>query len=200
MDGTVFDRSGLLGQQKDDRSDRFLNVLLTVVIIFLCFVFFVKFVWFEPVLVDGSSMNKTISDGDVLIMDKLSSYEYGDIVILKIDDKTNYVKRIVGLPGDTIRNDAEGKVYRISPDGAETLLDEPYAYFDPLFGNGTFLNETGRFSVTLADDEIFVMGDNRYHSKDSRSIGPLKQSSVLGVVHPWVVEYRYKLGWLYYYL
>ena len=136
-----------------------------------------------------------------------SSHEAEDLVfrtfervILKIDDKTNYVKRIVGLPGDTIRNDAEGKVYRISPDGAETLLDEPYAYFDPLFGNGTFLNETGRFSVTLADDEIFVMGDNRYHSKDSRSIGPLKQSSVLGVVHPWVVEYRYKLGWLYYYL
>ena len=200
MSEFAFDRSLLLGQNKNDRADRTLDVLLTVVLVLLVFVLFVKVFWFESVTVDGKSMNMTIEDGDLLVMDKLSTYSYGDIVIVKISENTNYVKRIIGMPGDTIRNDEQGRVHRISSDGTETILDEPYAYFDPELGNGTYLRGTGLFSYTLANDEIFVMGDNRYHSQDGRALGPMKTSAVMGVVHQWVVDQRYRLQWLYKYI
>ncbi len=126
--------------------------------------------------VDGRSMMNTLSDGDNLIVEKLS-YRFHDperfdiIVFPPYGTKEYYIKRIIGLPGETIRIDEEGNIY-INGE----ILEEDY-------GAETIQNP-GRAAqeITLGDDEYFVMGDNRNNSKDSRSedVGNVKRSQIIG--------------------
>ncbi len=114
--------------------------------------------------VSGDSMYSTLEDGDNLWIDKLSyrfkDPERFDIVVFPYHgSEVFYIKRIIGLPGETIRIDEEGNIYI---DGE--VLDEDYGYetISP--------NMIGRADeeIQLGDDEYFVMGDNRNDSKDSR--------------------------------
>lgn len=114
--------------------------------------------------VSGDSMYNTLEDGDNLWIDKLSyrftDPERFDIVVFPYHDSSvYYIKRIIGLPGETIRIDDDGNIYI---DGE--ILNESYGYetISP--------NMIGRADeeITLGDDEYFVMGDNRNDSKDSR--------------------------------
>ena len=129
--------------------------------------------------VPTSSMENTIMAHDRVIGSRLSytfsQPERGDVVIFHYPDdptgKTYYVKRIIGLPGETVQIDAEGKIY-INGE----VLEENY-------GLETIRN-AGRAAepITLGDDEYFVLGDNRNNSKDSRSdaVGNVKRSSITG--------------------
>lgn len=163
---------------------------------------------FDIVRVDGSSMFPTLVDNDRLIVTKLG-YEpnSGDIIILDskykerdeyfeklavsedkdelsaIDKllaqkdmpsnlkKKYYVKRIIGMPGQTV-DLVNGKVY---VDGKQ--LDEPYYE-----GTTTSIDPTVEYPVTVSDNCVFVMGDNRNHSKDSRSseLGEVPFEAILG--------------------
>lgn len=126
--------------------------------------------------VDGRSMMNTLHDGDNLIVEKLS-YRFSDpkrfdiIVFPPTDKKEYYIKRIIGLPGETVQIDENGNIY-INGE----LLEENY-------GAETIQNP-GRAAkpITLGDDEYFVMGDNRNNSKDSRSeeVGNVKRSQIIG--------------------
>ena len=126
--------------------------------------------------VDGRSMMNTLSDGDNLIVEKLS-YRFSDpkrfdiIVFPPTGKKEYYIKRIIGLPGETVQIDENGNIY-INGE----LLEENY-------GAETIQNP-GRAAkpITLGDDEYFVMGDNRNNSKDSRSeeVGNVKRSQIIG--------------------
>ena len=126
--------------------------------------------------VDGRSMMNTLHDGDNLIVEKLS-YRFGDperfdiIVFPPTGKKEYYIKRIIGLPGETVQIDENGNIY-INGE----LLEENY-------GAETIQNP-GRAAkpITLGDDEYFVMGDNRNNSKDSRSeeVGNVKRSQIIG--------------------
>lgn len=126
--------------------------------------------------VDGRSMMNTLSDGDNLIVDKLS-YRFGDpkrfdvIVFSPYGTKEYYIKRIIGLPGETVQIDADGNIY-INGE----LLEEDYG--------AETIRSAGRAAepVTLGEDEYFVMGDNRNNSKDSRSeeVGNVKRSQFVG--------------------
>lgn len=126
--------------------------------------------------VDGRSMMNTLHDGDNLIVEKLS-YRFSDpkrfdiIVFLPTGKKEYYIKRIIGLPGETVQIDENGNIY-INGE----LLEENY-------GAETIQNP-GRAAkpITLGDDEYFVMGDNRNNSKDSRSeeVGNVKRSQIIG--------------------
>lgn len=126
--------------------------------------------------VDGRSMMNTLHDGDNLIVEKLS-YRFSDpkrfdiIVFPPTGKKEYYIKRIIGLPGETVQIDENGNIY-INGE----LLEENY-------GAETIQNP-GRAakSITLGDDEYFVMGDNRNNSKDSRSeeVGNVKRSQIIG--------------------
>ncbi len=126
--------------------------------------------------VSGHSMEPTLQNGDNLIVDKLS-YRFRDperyeIIVFpfKYADETYYIKRIIGLPGDTIQV-KEGYVYlngeKLEEDfekvekGREGIASEP---------------------ITLGDDEYFVMGDNRNKSSDSRdsSVGVLTRDDLIG--------------------
>ena len=111
--------------------------------------------------VSGSSMEPTLHHGDQLIMDKLTYHfsepERFDIIVFpfRYEENTYYVKRIIGLPGETVTI-VDGKVYI---DGSEEPLDEPYLP-EPMEGSfGPYVVPEGAY---------FMMGDNRNHSQDAR--------------------------------
>lgn len=126
--------------------------------------------------VSGSSMETTLSDGDQLIVDKMS-YRFRDpkrydIIVFpyQYEPDTYYIKRIIGLPGETIQI-IDGYIYI---DGEQ--LDEHY-------GN-ELMNDPGIAAepVALGEDEYFVLGDNRNNSQDSRAVnvGVIHRKDILG--------------------
>lgn len=131
----------------------------------------------QPFIVSGASMENTFHTGEYIIVDQLSYHfnepERGDVVIFHYpkDPSKYFIKRIIGIPGDTI--DIEGNVVSISnKKGTVTeVLDEPYI---KQMSESTFLSET------LGDREYFVMGDNRDHSSDSRVWGVLQREKIVG--------------------
>ena len=140
--------------------------------------------------VSGSSMETTLSDGDNLIVDKLS-YRFQepkrfDIVVFpyKYEENTYYIKRIIGLPGDTVQvkdgyTYINGELLESDIYGAEVMIEAG----------------TASEPITLGEDEYFVLGDNRNHSLDSRdpSVGILKREDLIG--RAWVRIYPFdKMG------
>ncbi len=130
----------------------------------------------EPFVVSGNSMVPTFTNGDYLIVDKisymLSSPKRDDVVVFKYpNDTTKYfIKRIIGLPGETV-DIKEGIVTIINKEHPEGLkLDQPYV-------KNTLNDTTHR---ELKDDEYFVMGDNRSGSSDSRYWGAVKKNLLTG--------------------
>lgn len=129
----------------------------------------------QRTVVDGRSMNPTLNDGDNLIVEKITyrfrDPERFDIIVFPYDDSHYYIKRIIGLPGETVQIDLEGNIY-INGE----ILEEDY-------GKETIL-DPGRAvqPVTLGDDEYFVLGDNRNNSKDGRNelVGNIKRDDIIG--------------------
>ena len=118
-----------------------------------------------PVRVDGSSMYNTLEDGDILLLYKMAKIDRYDIVVLDEEyDNEIIIKRIIGLPGETVEIKS-GKIY---------INDEEIA------DDYTFGDTSDYEKITLADDEYFILGDNRLISKDSRYFGPVKESDLMG--------------------
>lgn len=130
----------------------------------------------EPYVVSGASMDPTFATGDYLIVDKLS-YELGSpernsVVIFRYpnDPTKNFIKRIIGLPGETVIQKGNEIMIKNSENPNGFVIDQSYIkYFAP-----------SDFEKTLSGDEYFVMGDNRAESFDSRSWGPLPKKFILG--------------------
>lgn len=129
--------------------------------------------------VEGASMENTLHNGDNLIVDKLSyrfhDPERFDIIVFPFlfQDNTYYIKRIIGLPGETVQIMDDGSIYI---NGEK--LEENY-------GMEVIKPETiGRAAepIELGDDEYFVMGDNRNNSSDSRTdmVGNIKRENIIG--------------------
>ncbi len=127
--------------------------------------------------VSGSSMEPTLNDGDNLIVDKIS-YRFAeperfDIIVFpfRYAERTYYIKRIIGMPGETVQIDDRGNIY---VDGE--LLEEAYGR--------EVIQNPGRADdpIMLGDDEYFVMGDNRNNSSDSRdpSVGNIHRKDIIG--------------------
>ncbi len=152
------------------------KVVLYCVVVILLVVGFQKFL-FMPVRVDGDSMNPALNDKDILLVNrfqyKKESPERFDMVVFnyKYDNSTRYVKRVIGLPGETVEI-KENKIYIDSEE-----LKEYYGIYDD---NIRYLEDYPAY--TLAEDEYFVLGDNREHSVDSRSgdVGPVSESMIIG--------------------
>jgi signal peptidase I len=173
----------------------FVKVFIISAIVILLFVNFVA----HPVRVDGRSMYPTLKDGEFGFTNVFSALtgnvNRGDIVVVTMEEdgeKTHWVKRIVGMPGETVscKNDVvyiNGKALDetayIDPDYKQSMIDE-YGYFNKVSNQGRNKNTEENSNVvdfaeiTLGDDEYFVMGDNRPYSKDSRYVGAVKKSQI----------------------
>lgn len=136
-------------------------------------VFFVTTFLAEPIRVDGRSMQNTLRDGDLMVATKLdywlSDPERFDVVICHYPDEgsARFVKRIVGLPGDTVRI-ADGVLYLNGE-----AQQEDYIEFRPNYTLPETTVEPGRY---------FVLGDNRASSMDSHIVGQLERDDILGHV------------------
>ena len=166
----------------------FIKVFVVSAIVILLFVNFVA----HPVRVDGRSMYPTLKNGEFGFTNVggvlLNGVERGDIVVVTMEEegqKTHWVKRVIGLPGDTVScvNDVvyiNGKVLDetkyIAPDYRQSLVDK-FGYFNKV-PNADNTNVEDFEEVKLKDDEYYVMGDNRPYSKDSRYVGPVKKSQI----------------------
>ncbi|KLU72865.1 MAG: hypothetical protein RHS_1268 [Robinsoniella sp. RHS] len=152
-----------------------LSMLLYIAIVLVVTFLIVHFVG-QRTQVDGSSMYPTLENRDNLITDKITyrfkDPERFDIIVFPYQhaDHTYYIKRIIGLPGDTVQV-IDGKVYINGEDlnehyGRETI-DDPGTAAEP---------------ITLGDDEYFVMGDNRNNSSDSRdpNVGLIHRKDIIG--------------------
>lgn len=135
-------------------------VIVVVVVLIRTFII-------TPVRVDGDSMKNTLKNGDILLLYKLGSINRLDIIVLDEEkDNEKIIKRVIGLPGETVAI-KKGKIYI-----NDKVTDDEYAY-----------GETSDYDkVTLEDDEYFILGDNRLISKDSRYFGPIKESEIKGKI------------------
>jgi len=147
--------------------------LLIVVLISFCIVKYVA----QRTEVIGSSMLPTLEDGNNLILDKISyrfkEPERYDVIVFPFRNGSgkNYIKRIIALPGETVRIDEEGVIYI-----NDQVLAESY-------GREVIANPGNALSgITLGEGEYFVLGDNRNNSEESRfsEVGKVYRSEILG--------------------
>lgn len=157
-----------------------LVVLLVVGLVLVPPVLYVAAMVFvaQPVKVAGTAMSPTLNDGDrIFVWKRFSSLKRGDIVVFLYpqDHTKSFIKRVVGLPGETIEMDADG---RITINGR--LIEEPYVQPDrnqAALARWRFMSEEFKH---VRPDSYFVMGDNRDASNDSRSWGPVPKPLIYG--------------------
>ncbi len=160
----------------EGEKENFLKEVLTFGAIALAIVLPIRLFIAQPFVVSGSSMDPTFHNGEYLIVDELSYYFHeparGDVVVFHYpkDPKKYFIKRIIGLPGETVHIRANA-VTVTSKDGTETTISEPYLVN---LGNGDDED------VTVDDGDYFVMGDNRPASSDSRIWGLLPRENLAG--------------------
>ena len=173
-------------KEKSSFTKGFIEQLELIVIFFAVIIVIFSFMCKSCVVV-GDSMLNTLQDNDrVLIWDLLYTPKRGDIVVIHDPEKfgTPIVKRVIGLPGDTVYVEHKSdhmKVTVTNKDGTKIDLfeDEQYVFYDS--GNkGVPVGLDGKW--TVADGEVFVMGDNRLNSQDSRMEGCFDSRMILGKV------------------
>lgn len=160
----------------DKNSSNFWKELLKLVVIALVVVVPFRLYIAQPFIVDGASMDPTFKTGQYLIVDELT-YHFraplrGSVMIFKYPKDTSkfFIKRIIGLPGETLKIN-NGQVTIINPAHPNGFaLNEPYVKFTKS-DNGTY---------TLDSEEYFLMGDNRFGSADSRLWGPMPTKDIIG--------------------
>jgi signal peptidase I len=162
---------------QEPKKENFFKEILKFTVIALAIVIPVRAYIAQPFVVSGASMDPTFETGEYLIVDELS-YRFnepsrGQVIIFKFprDPKTFFIKRIIGLPGETV-DVRQGKVTVIDKDSKTINLEEPYVNISHMVSD--------TFIVTLGENEYFVMGDNRAQSSDSRSWGPLERKFIVG--------------------
>lgn len=144
----------------------------------------------QRTVVNGVSMQPTLSDGDNLIVDKLS-YRFRDpdrfdIIVFPQGDGRYFIKRIIGLPGENVRIDEDGSIYidgeKLSESYGKEVIQDPGLAKD---------------GIELAADEYFVLGDNRNDSMDSRmaEVGRIAGDRIMG--RAWLRIYPFdEIGFL----
>ena len=152
-----------------------------IVIISLAIIIPVRYYLIQPFFVRGASMEPSFDNGQYLIINEIS-YRFeepkrGEVIVFKypLDSSLYYIKRIIGLPGETVE-----------------VKDNQVIIYNLEFSQGTVLDESsylargvitwGNIKVTLAKDEYFVLGDNRQASSDSRQWGALSKEFIIGRV------------------
>ncbi len=154
--------------------------IIKVVIISILIVVPIRYFLIQPFFVKGMSMEPSFDDGQYLVIDEISyrfeSPERGEVIVFKYpnDPSQYYIKRLIGLPGETVEIVGGGIIIYNNehPDGR--VLSEQYLPKD--------LKTIGNIKLTLKESEYFVLGDNRGASSDSRRWGPLDRDFIVGLV------------------
>lgn len=150
---------------------RFAVLALLIVVPFRMFIA-------QPFIVSGASMSPTFETGQYLIVDQLTYHleqpQRGDVVIFRYpeDPSKFFIKRLIGLPGETVEIQGQKVSIRNAKTGTSTTLTEPYLH--------DFNTRDDYLTVTLGPDEYFVMGDNRGASSDSRVWGAVPKKLLVG--------------------
>ncbi|MFZ2500664.1 MAG: signal peptidase I [Minisyncoccia bacterium] len=155
-----------------------LKDLFTLAFLIVVVVIPVRIFIISPFVVDGESMHPTFKNLDYLIIDEAVYYfkdpARGDVIVFRYPGNPSifYIKRIIGLPGETVSID-HGNPTITTENGKILTLAEPY-----------IVNEDATYTkkVSLGDGEYFVMGDNRPNSSDSRVWGILPRKNIIGRV------------------
>lgn len=152
--------------------------LAKIIIIAAVIVVPIRYFLFQPFFVRGQSMDPNFENGDYLIIDEITyrfkAPQRGEVIVFRSpqDPSHRFIKRVIGLPGETIEI-RDGEI-TIQKDGQYQVLDESNYLSDLLTG--------GNIQITLAEDEYFVLGDNRPFSFDSRRFGVLPEENIIGRV------------------
>jgi signal peptidase I len=181
MDTVTVDDDGKAADQEDAREARRRRAFLDWVIVIgiaLLVAFLVRTFVLAHFVVDGTSMASTLHDGDRVFVNKLSYRLHdpnrGDVVVLHELNGTSerdLIKRVIGLPGETV----EVRNCEVFIDGRR--LEEPY--LDPeVVTPGNCGGDTA--ATVVPEDHVFVMGDNRAASLDSRNLGPIDEDDLVG--------------------
>jgi signal peptidase I len=173
---------------------KFLLELVQMVAVSVILAVLINLFLFQPVKVEGESMQPTLLDKDFVILSRIgktfnSGWDYGDIVVIdrridrkrsllddihdlgifnRMENRNLIIKRIIGLPGDIIEIRSEG-VYRNGD-----LLEEPYLVEE-------FVYDSTEYYI-VPEDHVFVLGDNRKNSMDSRTIGFIPIDNIKGTM------------------
>ena len=160
----------------EEKSENFFTELLKFALIAAAIVVPIRLFVAQPFIVSGASMDPTFRNGQYLIVDELS-YRFeaparGDVIIFRYpkNPKEFFIKRIIGLPGETVTI-ASGKIKVARADGEAVVLQEPYVANRGNGGDATYAVSKGNY---------FVLGDNRPESSDSRTWGLLPASDIVG--------------------
>lgn len=184
-------------RRKEEAKSLFQNICEMVAFTAIAFIIAIVVKNFigQPIIVDGDSMNDTLSNHDLVWANKLGyEPERYDVVILEpyADKEMLYIKRVIALPGETIYIDEEDRI-KIKYVGSNDfeILPDPYGYFSGIAFSKSIMypnNEDG--SYTLGEDEYFCIGDNRYNSKDSRVLGAFSSEQIKGhaVIRLWPLK------------
>ncbi|MBI3955164.1 signal peptidase I [Candidatus Gottesmanbacteria bacterium] len=155
----------------------FMDFMETIVVALSIFVVVYLFL-VQPHEVKGSSMEINFHNNEYILTDKIS-YRFvnpkrGDVIIFKAPNNpdVDYIKRVIGLPGDTVKVE-KGFVFVNDRQLSEYYLKEKTFLYP-----GSFMLEGA--NITVPKDFLFVMGDNRTHSSDSREFGPIPEDSIIG--------------------
>ncbi len=164
-------------EEKEPENENSLYEIIKFLLIALIIVVPIRMFVAQPFIVSGASMENTFNHNEYLIVDQLTyqfnTPERGEVVIFRYpqDPSKFFIKRVIGLPGDTITIDGTIVTIRNEEFPNGFTLDEPYV---KSMNRNTYLEET------LLDREFFVLGDNRDESSDSRIWGVLQEEYIVG--------------------
>lgn len=172
--------------KKKEKAEKEVNIVKDLIFLCIYIIIVIGICWAvltfvgQRTEVSGESMSNTLHSGDTLWIDKLE-YEFGspkrfDVVVFPYgdDDETFFIKRIIGLPGETVYIDEDGVIY---------INDEPLE--GDVYGREAIASDkrgVAAEEIALGDDEYFVLGDNRNNSRDSRveDVGNIHKKDIIG--------------------
>jgi signal peptidase I len=159
------------------------EVVETLVLTLIIFLVIQNFVA-QPYQVQQDSMQQTLEPGQYVLVDKLTprwdAYDRGDIIVFDppeswTRERTPFIKRVIGVPGDTVEIREDGWVYV-----NDTVLDEPYVFRDGDGVQDPTTSPSDQWRWVVGEGQLFVLGDHRSKSADSRVFGPIGDRHVIG--------------------
>lgn len=131
---------------------------------------------FSPVIVSGQSMEPTFASENRVVISKIHKLDHFDLIVFHAPgEKEDYIKRVIGLPGDKVVMEDD----KLFINGKEYEEKYVQANKERIFKDQKLTED---FEVTVPEGQLFVLGDNRRHSTDSRMIGCIDEDSVVGKV------------------